>query len=89
MHPESAPSVDARVHFFKVYFFVSYSPTVSLNRTKLKIWDYEAKVAKFAKFVGMIESGAIYPLVVKGYFLVHPDSAHQVYHRLHILWGNY
>ena len=77
MHPESAPSVDARVHFFKVYFFVSYSPTVSLNRTKLKIWDYEAK---FAKFVGMIESGAIYPLVVKSYFLVHPDSAHQVYH---------
>ena len=46
------------------------------------------KLKTSEKFVGMIEPGAIYPLVVKGYFPVHPDSAHQVYHRLHILWGN-
>ena len=25
MHPESAPSVHSRVHFFKVYFFVRFS----------------------------------------------------------------
>ena len=30
------------------------------------------KLKTSEKFVGMIASGAIYPLVVKGYFLVHP-----------------
>ena len=36
VHPESAPSVDPRAHFFRVYFFVSCFPTISLNKTKLK-----------------------------------------------------
>ena len=36
VHPESASSVHPRVHFFKVYFFVSCFPTMSSNRTKLK-----------------------------------------------------
>ena len=41
VHPKSAPSVHPRVHFFKVYFFVSCFPTMSLNRTKVR--HYEAK----------------------------------------------
>ena len=36
VHPESAPSVQPRVHFFKVYSFLSCFLTVPLNRTKLK-----------------------------------------------------
>ena len=36
VHPESAHSVHPRVHFFKVYSFVTLFLTVPLNRTKLK-----------------------------------------------------
>ena len=36
VHPESAPSVHPRLHFFKVYSFVSCFLTVPLNRTNLK-----------------------------------------------------
>ena len=36
VHPESVPSVHPWAYFFKVYSFVSYFPTVPLNRTKLK-----------------------------------------------------
>ena len=36
VHPESAPSVHTRVNFFKVYFFASCFPTISLSRSKLK-----------------------------------------------------
>ena len=86
VHPESAPSVHPRVHFFKVYSFVSCFLTVPLNRTKLKYGTMKLKT--YEKFIWMIEPGAIYPLGVKGYFLVHPESAHWVYHRLHILWCN-
>ena len=86
VHPENAPSVYPRVHFFKVYSFVSCSPAVPLNRTKLKYGTMKLKTYK--KFIWMIEPGAIYPLGVKGYSLVHPESAHWVYHRLHILWCN-
>ena len=66
VHPESAPSVHPRVHFFKVYSFVSFFPTVPLNRTKLKYGTMKLKT--YEKFMWMIESGAIYPLEVKDYF---------------------
>ena len=66
VHPESAPSVHPRVHFFKVYYFVSSFPTVPLNRTKLKYGTMELKT--YEKLIWMIESGAIYPLGVKDYF---------------------
>ena len=72
VHPESAPSFD------------SCFPTVPLNRTKLKYGTMKLKT--YEKFIWMIEPGAIYPLRVKGCFLVHPESAHWVYHRSHILW---
>ena len=86
VHPESAPSVHPGVHFFKVYFFVSCFLTVSLNIVKLK---YRAmKLKTYEKFIWMIESGAIYPFGVKGNFLLHPESAHWVYHRSPILWCN-
>ena len=85
IHPESAPSVHSRVHFFKIYSFVSCFPTVPLNRTKLK---YGTMKLTYEKFIWMIVPGAIYPLGVKGYFLMQPESAHWVYHRLHILWCN-
>ena len=34
------------------------------------------KLKTYEKFIRMIEAGAIYPLRVKGYFLVQPESAH-------------
>ena len=43
VHPESAPSVHPRVHFFKVYSFVSCFLTVPLNRTKLKYGTIKLK----------------------------------------------
>ena len=36
VHPESAPSMHPRVHFFKVYSSVRSFPTMPLNRTKTK-----------------------------------------------------
>ena len=64
IHPESAPSVHSRVHFFKIYSFVSCFPTVPLNRTKLKYgMTYEM-------FIWMIELGSINPRGIKGYFSV-------------------
>ena len=78
VHPDSAPSVHPRVHFFKVYSIASCFLTVPLNRTKLKYGTMKLK--PYEKFIWMIEPGAIYHLEVKGYFLVHPESAHWVYH---------
>ena len=69
MHLECVPSVHPRVHFFKVYFFVSCFPTMPLNRTKLR--DYEDK--GYEKIIWMIEVGAIYLLGLKGSVLVHPE----------------
>ena len=74
VYPESAPSVHPRVHFFKVYSFVSCFLKVPLNRTKLKYGT--TKLKTYEKFISMIEPGAIYPFGVKVYFLVHPESAH-------------
>ena len=68
MHPESAPSVHSGVHFFKVYFFVSCFPTISLNRAKLKYGTYE-------KIMWMIGLSAIYLRRPKGSLLVHPECA--------------
>ena len=82
VHPESTPSVHIMVHILKVYSFVSCFPTVPLNRTKLKYGTMKLKT--YEKFI-WIEPGATYPLGVKGCFLVHPESAHWVYHRSHIL----
>ena len=80
MYPESAPSVHPRVHFFKLYFFVSCFPTMSLNRTKLKGEILKPKVHK--KIIWMIELGATYchsthstVIGPKGSLLVHPESA--------------
>ena len=78
VHPDSAPSVHPRVHVFKVYSFASYFLTVPLNRIKLKYGTMKLK--PYEKFIWIIEPGAIYHLEVKGYFLVHPESAHWVYH---------
>ena len=64
----------ALVHFFKVHSFVRCFPTVPLNRTKLKHGTMKLKT--YEKFIRMIEAGTIYPLRVKGYFLVQPESAH-------------
>ena len=70
MHPESAPSVYSRVHFFKVYFFESCFPTMSLNRTKVK---YGAmKLNAYEKIIWMIGLGSIYLLGPKASLLVHP-----------------
>ena len=49
VHPESAHSVHPRVHFFKVYSFVSCFLVVPLNRTKLKYGTMMLKT--FEKFV--------------------------------------
>ena len=43
------------------------------------------KLKTYEKFVWIIEPGAMYHLEVKGYFLVHPESAHWVYHKLHLV----
>ena len=73
VHPESAPSVHSRVHFFKVYFFVSCFPTISLNRTKLK---YGAmKLNAYEKIIWMIGFGSIYLPGPKSSLLVHPKLA--------------
>ena len=45
-----------------------------LNRTKLKYGTM--KIKTYEKFISMIEPDAIYPLGVKGNFLVLPESAH-------------
>ena len=70
VHPESEPSVHPRVHILKLYSLVSCFPTVPLNRTKLKYGTMKPKT--YEKFIWMIESGAIYPTGVKGYFLSAP-----------------
>ena len=49
VHPKSAPSVHPRMHFFKVYSFVSCFLTVPLNRTKLKYWTMKLKT--YEKFI--------------------------------------
>ena len=84
MHPESAPSVHPRVHFFKVFFFVSCFPTIALNRTKLKYGAMKLKAHE--KIIWMIELGSIYLLGPKGSLLVHPESLFWVYLKLHFLW---
>ena len=63
MHPERAPSV--RV--------VSCIPTISLNRTKLKYGAMKLKAYK--KFIWMVDLGAVDLLTLKGFFIMHPDSA--------------
>ena len=70
VHPESAPSVHSRVHFFKVYFFVSCFPTISLNRAKLK--HGAMKLNAYEKIIWMIGLGSIYLLGPKASLLVHP-----------------
>ena len=71
VHPESAPLVHPRVHFFKVYVFMSLFPAIPLNRTKLKYRNMMLKA--YEKFIWMIELGAIYLLRLKGSLLVHPE----------------
>ena len=63
VHPESAPLVHPRAHFFKVYFFVGCFPTISLNRTKPKYKTMKLKA--YEKVIWMIELGAIYLLEPK------------------------
>ena len=65
VHPESATSVHPKVHFFKVYFFVSCFPTMPLNRTKLKYRTMKLKA--YEKLIWMIELGAMYLLGLKGF----------------------
>ena len=60
------------VHFFKVYFFVSYFLTVPLNRTKLKYGTM--KIKAYEEIIWMIELGAIFFLGPKGSLLVHHES---------------
>ena len=72
-HHESAPSVHSRVYFFKVCFFVSCFPTISLNRTKLKYGIIKLKANE--KITWMVGLGAIYLLGPKGSLLVHPECA--------------
>ena len=55
VHPESAPWIHHRVHYFKVYPFMSSFRKISLNRTKLKNstgW----KVSVFRIFLVRIQS---------------------------------
>ena len=73
VYPKSAQSVHPRVHFFKVYFFVSCFLTMPLNRTKLKYITMNLKA--YEKIIWMIEFGAIYLLGPKSYLLVHPECA--------------
>ena len=44
VHLEGAPSLQSRVHFFKVYFFVSCFLTMSLNGTKVEYRTMKLKV---------------------------------------------
>ena len=73
VNPESAPSLHSRVHFFKVYFFVSCFSTISLNRTKLKYGTLKLKA--YEKIIWMIGLGAIYFLGPKRSLLKHPECA--------------
>ena len=73
MHPENAPSVHTRVHFFKVYLFVSCFPTISFHKTKLKYGTMKLKA--YEKITWMTELGAIYLLGQKGSLLVHLECA--------------
>ena len=73
VHPESAPSVHPRAHFFKVYFFVNFFPIMLLYSTKLKYGPMKLKAYK--KIIWMIELGAVHLVGLKGSLLVHPDSA--------------
>ena len=73
VHPESAPSGHPKVHFLKVYFFVSCFPTIPLNRTKLKYGTMKLKA--FEKITWMIELGAIYLLGPKGSLSVQSESS--------------
>ena len=73
VHPKSSPSVHLRVHFFKVYFFVSYFSKMSLKRPKLKYGTMKKKANE--KIVWMIELGVIYLLGPKGSLLVHRKGA--------------
>ena len=43
------------------------------------------KLKTYEKFIWMIEPGAIYPLGIKGYFLVPPESVNWEYHRSQII----
>ena len=73
VHPESLTSEHPEVHFFKVYFFVSYFPMMPLNRTKVKYGTM--KIKAYQKITWMIELGAMHLLGPKGSLLVHPESA--------------
>ena len=73
VHPESAPLLHPRVHLFKVYFFVTCFPTMSLNRTKLKYETMKPKA--YEKNIWMIELGAKYLLRLKGSLFVHFENA--------------
>ena len=73
VHPESAPTVYPRVHYFKVYFFVSWFPAMPLNKTKLKYGTVKLKA--YEKIIWMIEVGGIYLLGPNGYLLMHPEIA--------------
>ena len=86
-HPENAPWVYRRVHMFKTYSFVSCFPTIRLYKTKLKYRTMKLKT--YEKYMWMVELGAIYHLALKGSFLMHPESALWVYHRLHFMWWDY
>ena len=73
VQPERAPSGYPKVHFFKVYFFVSWFSTMPLNRTKLKYGTMKLKA--FEKITWMIELGAIYLLGPKGSLSVQSESS--------------
>ena len=73
VHPEIAPSAHPRVHFFKVFSFVSCFLAMPLNRTKLRYGNM--KLEAYEKIIWMIERGAIDLLGLKGSLLVHPESA--------------
>ena len=73
VHPESAPSLYPRVHLFKVYFFVTRFPTMSLNRIKLKYETMKPKA--YEKNIWMIELDAKYLLRLKGSLFVHFENA--------------
>ena len=73
MHPKSAPSVQPRVYFFKVYFFASCFPNMYSNRTTLKYGTRKLKA--YEKIKWMIALGAIYLLRPKISLLVLPECA--------------
>ena len=70
MYLESAYSVYPRVHFLKVYFFMSCFATMLLNRTKLKYGIMQLKA--YENIIWMIEPGAIYLFGLKGSLLFPP-----------------